>query len=399
MSADATHYGTVTKAFHWATALLIFAIISLGMIANKMPFETSAELTAKAQLFSWHKTLGVMVFFVALARILWALSQAKPGPLHPERKAETFLAETVHWLLYGSLVIAPLTGWIHHAATSGFAPIWWPFGQSLPLVPKDEVVAHLFGSLHWVLTKVMAAAILLHVAGALKHQFVDRDATLARMWFGRGEMPRVAPHHTALAAPFAAVVVISAASAGAVAMNAARHSGTEAPNAALEEVASEWEVLDGGTLAITVVQLGSEVTGAFSEWTADISFDPDAGPDFGEVTATIAIGSLTLGSVTDQAMGRDFFDAAAFPTATFSGPITSVDGQTFEVAGELELKGVMAPVTLAFDLTEEADGIWSVVGRTTIDRLTYGIGVAQNDAGTLGFEVIANLDFQARLSR
>ena len=48
--------------------------------------------------------------------------------LHPDRKTETLLAEIVHWLLYGSLILVPLSGWIHHAATEGFAPIWCTYG-------------------------------------------------------------------------------------------------------------------------------------------------------------------------------------------------------------------------------------------------------------------------------
>ncbi len=394
MSAAPANYDTTAKAFHWVTALLIFAIIPLGLIANKLPYDTSAELAQKALLFSLHKTLGVAVFFVALARILWALSHAKPGPLHPERKAETFLAETVHWLLYGSLVIAPLTGWIHHAATTGFAPIWWPFGQGLPLVPKGEGIAHLFGSLHWVLTKVMAASILLHVAGALKHRFVDRDATLARMWFGKADVPAAPAHRAPIAAPLAAAAVFGLASAGAVAMNAGSHEGGVAA-VALEEVQSGWTVMDGGTLAITITQLGSEVTGTFADWTAEIDFDSEAGPEFGKVTAQIAIGSLTLGSVTDQAMGRDFFDAEAFPTATFTGPITSDGGATYRVDGMLELKGVAGPVALLFDLQDQGDGTVLMQGAAEVDRLAHGIGASQNDAGTLGFGVTVDIDFMA----
>ncbi|MDP4990023.1 MAG: cytochrome b/b6 domain-containing protein, partial [Marivita lacus] len=114
-------YGAVAKTFHWLTALGILAVIPLGIIANDLPYDTAEQLADKAWLFSLHKTIGVTLFFVALARILWALSQPKPAPLHPDRKTETLLAEIVHWLLYGSLVLVPLSGWIHHAATEGFA--------------------------------------------------------------------------------------------------------------------------------------------------------------------------------------------------------------------------------------------------------------------------------------
>ena len=149
-------YGSVTKTFHWLTVLLILTAIPLGIIANKIAYDTSEALEFKAFLFSMHKTVGVTAFFVALSRILWALSQPKPAGLHPERRAESFLAELVHWLLYGSLLLVPLSGWIHHASTSGFAPILWPFGQDLPMVPKSESLAALTAGLHIVFERVLA---------------------------------------------------------------------------------------------------------------------------------------------------------------------------------------------------------------------------------------------------
>jgi cytochrome b561 len=91
-------YGSIAKTFHWLTALLILTLIPLGIIANDMAYDTSEQLARKAWLFSLHKTLGVTVFFVALARIGWAFKQPKPGGLHPERKAESWLAETIQWL-------------------------------------------------------------------------------------------------------------------------------------------------------------------------------------------------------------------------------------------------------------------------------------------------------------
>ncbi|WP_052245367.1 cytochrome b/b6 domain-containing protein [Halocynthiibacter namhaensis] len=150
-----TRFGSVAKFFHWSVALTIIALIPLGIIADGMAYDTSELLARKAFLFQIHKTLGVFVFFLALARIFWALTQPKPVSLHPERKLESFVAELIHWLLYGSLVLVPLTGWIHHAATTGFAPIFWPFGQDLPFVEKSEFTAHLFGALHKTFERVL----------------------------------------------------------------------------------------------------------------------------------------------------------------------------------------------------------------------------------------------------
>ncbi|MEX0339096.1 MAG: cytochrome b, partial [Arenibacterium sp.] len=109
VSNSTQSYGSVTKTFHWLTALLVLTLIPLGIIANRLPYDTSEQLAQKAYLFSLHKTLGVTMFAVAVLRILWALAQPKPGALNAKRRVEHLLAETVHWLLYGSLVLVPLT--------------------------------------------------------------------------------------------------------------------------------------------------------------------------------------------------------------------------------------------------------------------------------------------------
>ncbi|MCB5197828.1 cytochrome b/b6 domain-containing protein [Loktanella sp. TSTF-M6] len=391
MSDTPTTYGTVTKTFHWLTAILILALLILGTLANDWAADTDSALAIKTTLFSTHKTLGVLLFFVALLRIIWAIGHRKPGPLHPERKTETLLAEIVHWTLYGSLVLVPLTGWIDHAASTGFAPIWWPFGQSLPFVPKNPEVAHLFGSVHIILTKVLIGALALHVAGALKHHFIDKDATLRRMWFGKSQMPDVAYHRTPIAAPALAATVLAIGAGVGAGMAAGT---TAAPTTeALAEVASDWTVQDGA-LGITVVQMGDEVTGSFADWTAAITFDPDATADAGTVEVTVSIGSLTLGSVTDQAMGADFFNQANFPTATFAAPITVQDDGSYVADGTLTLKGVEAPVTLPFSLTLEGDTA-TASGQTTLNRQTFNIGESMEGESNLAFDVIVTMDLTA----
>ncbi|RYH03387.1 cytochrome [Salipiger sp. IMCC34102] len=388
--APPAHYGTVTKLFHWTTAALILTLIPLGLIASDWASDSDAALATKATLFSIHKTLGVTVFFVALARILWALGHRKPGPLHPERKGETLLAEIIHWTLYGSLVAAPLTGWIDHAATTGFAPIWWPFGQSLPFVPKDPEIAHLFGSMHWVLTRILAASVLLHVAGALKHHVIDRDATLRRMWFGQSDVPRTVWHRTPIIAPVLAFALLGSGALAGLALG----QGEPAPQAAaLDEVASDWTVQDG-TLGITVIQMGSEVSGQFADWTAAIAFDPEATGDAGSVEVTVNIASLTLGSVTDQAMGPDYFDAETHPTATFAAPLVAQDDGSYLADGTLTLKGTTAPVTLPFTLSVDGDTA-TASGKATLDRMTYAVGESMADESNLGFDVQVSVDLTA----
>lgn len=390
--SHSTSYNGVTKLFHWLTALLILAIIPLGMIANQLPFETSEQLALKATVFSTHKTLGVAVFFVALLRILWAVTQAKPGPLHPDRKLETFVAEVVHWVLYISLVAVPLTGWIEHAATSGFAPIWWPFGQTLFFVPKSEIVAGVFAGLHWMFGKLMIASLFLHIAGALKHQFVDKDATLRRMWISNDMMPAVAVHVTSMGPRVAAIIVFVAAGSVAYSVGLLQKHGETIEAAALEEVSSDW-VVQNGDIAITVTQFGSAVTGNFADWTAEISFDPAPAEIMGDVTTIISIGSLTLGSVTADAMTTDFFDVETHPTATFAAEIKP-DGDNFVADGTMTIKGTSVPVLLPFDLIIDGDTA-TMSGTTTLNRQDYKVGEGQSGEGSLGFDVIVDITLTA----
>jgi cytochrome b561/polyisoprenoid-binding protein YceI len=389
-SPQAITYGTVTKTFHWLTALLILTVIPLGAIANRLPYETNEQLAFKAQLFSFHKTLGVIIFAVALARIIWAFTQPKPATLHPDRKAETLLAETVHWLLYISLVAVPLTGWIHHAATSGFAPIWLPISQNLPLIPKDEGIAKLFAGLHWAWSKIMVGSILLHVAGALKHHFVDKDATLRRMWFGTSDTTAAA-HKGNLTAPVAAIFVYAIVTGlGAFAgLYTAKSTGTQIELAA---VSSDWTVTEG-SIDITVQQLGSPVTGSFGDWTAAIKFDENATGILGDVTTTIAIGSLQLGSVTGQAIGADFFDADTFPTAVFAGDIR-VSDTGYVADGTLTIKDTTVPMSLPFTLTLNGD-MAQMNAALTIDRRTFQIGQSMPDETNLAFAVDVNIALTA----
>ncbi|WP_339106818.1 cytochrome b/b6 domain-containing protein [Roseovarius rhodophyticola] len=416
MTNSNTTYGAITKSFHWLTALLILSVIPLGIFANDLAYAikdpdvatTDADISRAAFLFSLHKTIGVTIFFVALLRILWAVSQKKPGLLNGDNTLEATAAETVHWLLYGSLVLVPLTGWIHHAATTGFAPIWWPFGQSLPFVPKDEALAHQMAGLHYILQWVLVGSVALHIAGALKHHVIDGDATLRRMLPGRmsAEPTTEQPGH---ALPFMAALIVWGVALGtgsalgwlkpheahvetaAPAVEKTQTAETAEPVVAAGD--NQW-IVETGTLSIAVTQLGSEIKGSFATWNADITYSETADNDgvYGTVQVSVDIASLTLGSVTSNATGADFLDAANHPTALFEAQI--IEGETGLVAqGTLTIKGAEVPVAIPFELAI-TDGLADAQGQLTVDRRDFGVG--GSDEGNVGASVVISFELTAR---
>lgn len=391
-------YGSVTKTFHWLTAFLILSAIPLGLIATDLAHRIAAGETAliaqTTLLFSLHKTIGIAAFLTALGRIIWALMQPRPGLLNGARKAEATLAGIVHWLLYGAMLITPLSGWVHHAATTGFAPIWWPLGQTLPFVPQSTLVADAADAIHFLSSRVLIVAILLHVAGALKHHLVDRDDTLRRMLpraIVRQSPSTTQPGHALplLAASLIWVGIISAGAAPAL------MSVTAPASPALVAAApGDWQVRQG-TLALTIRQMGSPVQGEFTDWTAQISFTDDPSQQVnGRVRVEVTIASLSLGSVTGQAMGGDFFDEATHPRAVFEGDILRRDAG-FVADGTLTIKGNAVPVALPFDLVLSDDQA-QMTGTLTLDRRDFGIGGSVTEEGTLayGVDIAVNLTAQ-----
>jgi cytochrome b561/polyisoprenoid-binding protein YceI len=396
-----TSYGSVARALHWAVALLLITTFALGFIGSKIA--RTAETVELLQLmYSVHKTIGVTVLALAIARVLWALTQPRPVPLHPKRTLETLAGETVHWALYGALFIMPLSGWITHASEAGFAPILWPFGQGLPFIPKSQAVAHVSGTVHWLSSYAIFIALALHIAGALKHAVIDRDDTLARMT--RGVSAGEAGVHAAMPkalAPLLAVgvwgVTLSAALILSDAFGHAQHTLSQLEGARAFEAdqgqtdAPHWDVTDGA-LTISVLQMGADVAGQFATWDAAISYDDVTGA--GAVSVVIDTASLTLGSVTEQALGPEFFNTDTFATAEFAGEITRLEGGSHVVEGAVTLLGKTAPVDLPFVLDVQGD-IAKVSGTTQLDRREYGMGAGYPDEGTVGYSVQVQIELTA----
>jgi cytochrome b561 len=145
----------------------------------------------KVEPIQLHKSIGITVLILSTLRLTWRL--AAPAPPLPSyvRGWEKWLAQTVHVLFYVVMLGLPLTGWAFSSASPEiqvypivlFHLVPWPAIAPLTSLPHDQMkAAHgLFLAGHQLLAKLAYGLIVLHVAGALKHQFISNDDVVARM--------------------------------------------------------------------------------------------------------------------------------------------------------------------------------------------------------------------------
>jgi cytochrome b561 len=169
-------YTRTAIGLHWIIAFLVIAAFGLGLIMTSMPGFTPTKL----KYFSWHKWLGVTVFIFAVLRVLWRMTHPAPPLIATIPRLQQFVAQVVHVLLYLLIFAAPLSGYLYSTA-AGFQVVYLGIIPLPMLINANPELAATLMSVHEILVWSMAALVGLHALGALKHHFVDRDGTLARM--------------------------------------------------------------------------------------------------------------------------------------------------------------------------------------------------------------------------
>lgn len=177
VDAAATGSGRYTKvasSLHWLIALAVLANIALAMLTEGLPRET------RGALMGIHKALGVTILALTLLRILWRVGH-KPPPLPSAMTGwERVFSRALHLLFYLLLIALPMSGWIWMSAADRPIDVFGLFTMPSIAAP-DKALADMMHERHEVLGLAMLTLVVLHVAAALKHQFVDRDGLMGRM--------------------------------------------------------------------------------------------------------------------------------------------------------------------------------------------------------------------------
>jgi cytochrome b561 len=176
------NWGALSKALHWIIVILIITQFVIASRAHNLP-----RGPALLEAWGWHKSFGMTILMLAVIRLAWRWMNPVPDLTAETRPWERVLARLSHVLLYGLIFALPLTGWLMSSAKN-YPVSWFKIFQWPDLVAPDPAFSELMESTHHVLVKVLLAVALLHIAGALKHHFIDKNDVLKRMLpFGTGK--------------------------------------------------------------------------------------------------------------------------------------------------------------------------------------------------------------------
>ena len=183
-------YTTVAIALHWIVAGLMAMNLALVWFVNVWP-----EGWVRPAI-DMHKSIGITVLGLALLRLLWRAGNAPPPLPADYARWEKRAAHVGHMTLYAIMIALPLSGWMHDSAWAGAAThpmqlyglIPWPRISLIEAADPEfkERLHELFGAGHTLIGYALYALFALHVAGALKHQWLDGDQELQRILPRRG---------------------------------------------------------------------------------------------------------------------------------------------------------------------------------------------------------------------
>jgi cytochrome b561 len=173
---SAQHYGLVHISLHWLLAAVIFGLFGLGLWMVGLDYYHRWYHSAP----DLHRSIGVLVVFFTLLRLLWR--QLNPGvlPLPSHARWERNVAHISQVLMYLLIFLLGVSGYLISTAQGQPVKVFdWLIIPAVNLdIPYQEDVA---GDWHEIFAWSLISLVVLHLLGALKHHFMDKDMTLRRM--------------------------------------------------------------------------------------------------------------------------------------------------------------------------------------------------------------------------
>lgn len=168
-------YDLTSMALHWASALIVLALFTTGWARGLASSASAAML-----VLTIHRSTGVLLWTLTLARLAWKLAHATQPPLPSSMsRLHRLGARTTEWLLYGMLRAQPVSGLAFSAAVGKSFVL---LGYRVPiLMERNALWLGRFEAAHEVCGIVMATLVGAHAIAAIHHHFIKRDTVLLAM--------------------------------------------------------------------------------------------------------------------------------------------------------------------------------------------------------------------------
>jgi len=176
-TTEARRYTLTAIVLHWLIGIAVFAQIGLGLWMIGIP---KSPPGVRAYWFNVHKSIGITIGVLVLVRIAWRLAHRPPALPSTMAAWQRIGAKISHYALYACMIVMPVSGYLGSSFTK--YPIKY-FGHTLPHWGWDSpALKELMSQIHFVTACIFVTLIVLHIAAALKHRFVDRDGVFERMF-------------------------------------------------------------------------------------------------------------------------------------------------------------------------------------------------------------------------
>jgi len=169
-------YGLLSKLLHWLIASVMLFLIWLGWYMTGLSYYNPLY----HQSIDLHKALGLTVFILFCIKVTWFMISPLPKLDNNLRRWEHAAALLVHSMLWGMIILLPITGYIISisagASISFFGLLDVPAMVNISEYLRDSAIGF-----HYYLAYGGTAFVGIHIVAAFKHHFINKDNTLRRM--------------------------------------------------------------------------------------------------------------------------------------------------------------------------------------------------------------------------
>jgi cytochrome b561 len=171
-----SRYGFISVVIHWLMAMVVIGMFALGIWMRQLSYYDPWYQDGP----TIHKSIGVLLFILLLARIGWRSINIRPNDDPVLKKWERTTAHVTHFAMYGLMLMLMTAGYLISTADGRQIEVFNLFSVPATLqgIKNQEDIA---GEIHQILAWTLILLAGVHALAALKHHFINRDSTLLKM--------------------------------------------------------------------------------------------------------------------------------------------------------------------------------------------------------------------------